>query len=118
MYQCSFKVGNSVRKKLKTASFKKGYKQIWSERIHKIAEINTTGVKAKLNNGETVRLEDLLLVPEPESEPEPATAVENVEKQHKIEQVIKHKEGLDSSNIIESRRRSERKSYNLRQRKK
>ena len=116
--QSDFKAGDSVRKKLKKPSFKKGYKQIWSDSIYKIKEINTTGVKAELNNDSTVRLEDLQAVPDAPSLPESQNAVQKADRQHKIEQIIKHKEGLDSANIMPgSRTRSDSKRYNLRSRK-
>ena len=107
--ESSFKVGDTVRKKLKRASFKKGFKQIWGERIQKIKEINVSGVKAVLDNDETVRLDELQAVLPPISESEEVSAVEEADKEHKIEQTIKHKEGLDPDNILSEKLRSESK---------
>jgi hypothetical protein len=90
---------------LKRPSFKKGFKQIWGERIHKIKEIK--GVKAVLDNDETVRLDELQAVLPPISEEEEVSAVEEADKEHKIEQIIKHKEGLDPDNILDQKLRSE-----------
>jgi hypothetical protein len=49
-----------------------------------------SGVKAALDNNETVRLDDLQPVIEPK-EDERVNAVEDADKSHKVEKIIKHK---------------------------
>lgn len=95
-----FKVGEMVRKRLKRPTFKKGYKQQWGERVHKIEKVNVTGVKALLDNGETVRLDNLQLVFDRKDDVGETSAVEEADKSHKVEKIIKHKEGLDPKNIL------------------
>ena len=98
----------TVRKRLKRPTFKKGYKQIWSERVLTIEKISVSGVKAELANGETSRLDDLQLVTPPVEDVSKVTtlsAVEKADKSHKTKQTIKHKEGLDPENILSSRLR-------------
>jgi hypothetical protein len=51
-----FKVGDLVRKRLKRPTFKKGYKQQWGDRLHKIEGITVSGVNGTLDNGDTLRL--------------------------------------------------------------
>ena len=97
----TFKINDVVRKKLARPTFTKGYKQIWSNRTYTIK--NISGVHGILNNDDRVRLDDLQkIIKEFDQE---ASAVEKVEKEVKIEKIIKHKEGLDKDNIIESRLR-------------
>jgi hypothetical protein len=65
-----------------------------------------SGVKGTLDNGDTVRLDELQLVTELAQEFEPKEgAVEEVEKSHKVERIVKHREGLDSENILTCRLR-------------
>jgi hypothetical protein len=57
-----------------------------------------------LDSVETVRLNELQLVVPPLSEPEESvSAVEEADEEHKIEQTIKHEEGLDPDNIYRVR---------------
>lgn len=55
--QHDFKIGDTVRKKLKKTIFTKGYKQIWSFSTYTIKQIN--GANATLNNDTIVKLNDL-----------------------------------------------------------
>ena len=51
-----FKVGDTVRKRLKKPSFTKGYKQIWSSRVYLIESID--GVRATLTNADVIKLKE------------------------------------------------------------
>jgi hypothetical protein len=95
--ESKFAVGDIVRSCLKRPTWKKGYKQIWTERTPVIKEIN--GVRAKLKgNDEWVRLDDLQLVPSgsPSDETDVVGDADRV-----------HKEGFDPTNIIEPRLRTQ-----------
>jgi hypothetical protein len=70
-----------------------------------IEEIN--GVHAKLKgNDEWVQLVDLQLVPSGSPSDE-TDVVGGTDRAHKVEQTLKHKEGLDPANIIEPRLRTQ-----------
>jgi hypothetical protein len=95
--ESKFAVGDIVRNHLKRPTWKKGYKQIWTERTPVIEEIN--GVHAKLKgNDELV----------PSGSPSDETDVVGcADRAYKVEQTLKHKEGLDPANIIEPRLRTQ-----------
>ena len=101
----NFKIGELVRKKLKRPIFTKGYKQIWSNRTYTIKNIE--GLHAILSTAssgsERVRLDDLQKITKDFETIE--EAVEKADKEVKVEKILKHKEGLDPENIIESRLR-------------
>ena len=96
-----FNVGDLVRKKLKRPLFTKGYKQIWSNRTYTVKNIE--GVHAILNDDSRVRLDSLQKVSETDSEE--VEEVEKVEKIEKDRKIVKHREGLDTENIMKSRLR-------------
>ena len=98
----NFHSGDSVRKKLARPIFKKGYKQIWSNRGFTIDTID--GVHAILNNGEKVRLDDLQLVVHLKEDDESTNAVEKADREAKIVKNLQ-KEGIDEQNIIENKLR-------------
>jgi hypothetical protein len=103
--ESKFAVGVIVRRRLKRPTWKKGYKHIWTERVHEIEEID--GVHAMLKgDDEWVRLDDLLLVPSG-SPSEETDVVGDADRAHKVEQTLKHKEGLDPANIIGPRLRTQ-----------
>jgi hypothetical protein len=103
--ESKFAVGDIVRSRLEFPAWKKGYKQIWTERTPVIEEIN--GVCAKLKrNDELVQLDDLQLVPSGSPSDE-TDVVGDADRAHKVEQTQKHKEGLDPANIIEPRLRTQ-----------
>jgi hypothetical protein len=56
--ESKFAVGDIVRSRLKCPTWKKGYKQIWTERTPVIEEINSVRAKLK-GNDELFRLDDL-----------------------------------------------------------
>ena len=104
--ESKFVVGDNVRRRLKRPTWKKGYKQIWTERVYEIVEID--GVRAKLKGGDDlVRLNDLQRVPS-ESPSDETDAVGLADCAHKVEQTLKHKEGVDPANILETRLRARR----------
>jgi hypothetical protein len=70
-----------------------------------IEEINGVHVKLK-GNDEWVRLDDLQLVPSGSPSDE-TDVVGDADMVHKVEQTLKHKEGLDPANIIEPRLRTQ-----------
>jgi hypothetical protein len=100
-----FAVGDIVRCRLKRSTWKKGYKQIWTERVHAIENID--GVRAKFKgDDELVRLDDLQLVPSGSPSYE-TDVVGDADRAHKVKQTLKHKEDLDPANIIEPRLRTQ-----------
>jgi hypothetical protein len=103
-----FKEGQIVRKKLVKPTFAKGYKQIWGGNVHELKEVK--GVNGVLNDGQIVKLNDLQVIPKkPTDEPKPEpTKVEKVEKQAKIEKVLKSV-GMDQGNVVEGKRQRKRK---------
>ena len=99
-----FAVADTVRKRLKRPTWRKGYKQIWSDRVYEIEEID--GVRAKLKgDDDRTRLDNLQVVPSgsPSDESDVVGAVESA---HRVEQTIKHREGLDPANVLEGRLRA------------
>ncbi len=99
-----FKAGMLVRKRLAKTIFAKGYKQIWGKDTFRIQEVK--GVNALLDNGDTVKLNDLQEILEINSEtPIPKeSAVAKVDKEVKISRNIR-KEGIDKADIIEKVKR-------------
>lgn len=94
--------GDLVRRKLKRATFTKGYKQIWSTNLHTIQEIK--GVNALLDSGDVVKLNDLQKVVQPKEnpkrpEPEMEYQVKKVEREYSIDRKLKE-EGVDQENIL------------------
>jgi hypothetical protein len=103
--ESKFAVSDIVRSRLKRPNWKKGYKQIGTKRTPVIEEIN--GVRAKLKgNDEWVRLDDLQLVPSGSPSDE-TDVVGDADRVHKVEQTLKHKEGLNPKNIIKPRLRTQ-----------
>jgi len=102
-----FKEGQIVRKKLAKPMFTKGYKQIWGENVHELKEVK--GVNGVLDDGQIVKLNDLQVIPKKPNEPkaEPSR-VEKVEKQAKVDRVLKSV-GIDQSNVVEGKRHRKRK---------
>jgi len=102
-----FKEGQIVRKKLAKPTFTKGYKQIWGSNVHELKEVQ--GVNGVLDDGQVVKLNDLQVIPKPKEEPtmEPSK-VEKMEKQAKVEKVLKSV-GMDQSNVVEGKRQRKRK---------
>ena len=101
----NFHSGDSVRKKLVRPIFKKGYKQIWSNRVYTITTIE--GVHAILNNGEKVRLDGLQKVIQFKEDNELTNAVDQADTTAKIEKNLQ-KEGIDEQNIIENKLRTKK----------
>ena len=98
-----FKNGQFVRKKLAKPTFTKGYKQIWGAHTHELKEVK--GVNGILDNGEVVKLNDLQIIPNPKASPQAEPSkIEKVEKQAKVEKVLKSV-GIDQSNLLEGKRR-------------
>jgi hypothetical protein len=98
--ESKFAVGDIVYSRLKRPTWKKGYKQIWTERTPMIEVIN--GVRAKLKgNDELVQLDDLQLVPSGSSSDE-TDVVGNADRAHKVEQTLKHKESQLTPRISSS----------------
>jgi len=87
-----------VRKKLVKPTFFKGYKQIWGSNVHELKEVQ--GVNGVLDDGQVVKLKE-----EPTMEP---SKVEKVEKQAKVEKVLKSV-GMDQSNVVEGKRQRKKK---------
>jgi hypothetical protein len=86
-----------VRKKLVKPTFAKGYKQIWSAGVHELKEVK--GVNGVLDDGQIVKLNDLQVTPKPMvSHPVEPSKIEKVEKQAKVEKVLKTV-GMDQSNV-------------------
>ena len=103
--ESKFAVGNNVRRRLKRPTWKKGYKQIWTERVYEIEEID--GVRAKLKgDDEWIRLDNLQQVPSGSPSDETDDVVGDADRDHKLQQTLKHKEGLDSSNVLDKRLRA------------
>ena len=102
----NFHSGDSVRKKLARPIFKKGYKQIWSNRVFAIDTID--GIHAILNNGEKVRLDDLQKVIQLKEDNESTNAVEKADREANIRKNLQ-KEGIDEQNIIENKLRTKKK---------
>ena len=102
-----FKEGQIVRKKLIKPTFAKGYKQIWSAGVHELKEVQ--GVNGVLDDGQVVKLNDLQVIPKPKEEltMEPSK-VEKIEKQAKVEKVLKSV-GIDQGNVVEGKRQRKRK---------
>jgi len=97
-----FKEGQIVRKKLVKPTFAKGYKQIWSAGVHELKEVK--GVNGVLDDGQIVKLNDLQVIPKPMvSHPVEPSKIEKVEKQAKVEKVLKTV-GMDQSNVRASGR--------------
>jgi len=83
-----FKEGQIVRKKLVKPTFAKGYKQIWSAGVHELTEVK--GVNGVLDDGLVVKPNDLQVIPKPAvSHPVEPLKVHSVEKQAKVEKVLK-----------------------------
>jgi hypothetical protein len=101
--ESKFAVGDIVRSHIKRTTWKKGYKQIWTERTPVIEEIKNVRVKLK-GNDELVWLDNFQLVPSGSPSDE-TDVVGDADMIHKVEQTLKHKEGLDPANIIEPRLR-------------
>ena len=101
-----FATGDTVRRRLKRPTWRKGYKQIWTDRVYEIEVID--GVRAKLKgDDQKVRLDDLQLIPRPEdTQEETEGAVELADRAHRVEQTVRHREGLDPTAVIEDRLRS------------
>ena len=102
-----FNEGDTVRKRLKRPTWRKGYKQIWSDRVYQVEEVS--GVRAKLKGEDVwVRLDDLQIIPDTTDSAHVETegAVEIADRAHKVEQTVKHREGLDPANILEDRLRA------------
>ena len=85
-----------MRKKLIKPTFAKGYKQIWGSNVHELKEVQ--GVNGVLDDGQVVKLKE-----EPTMEP---SKVEKVEKQAKVEKVLKSV-GMDQSNVVEETKEKE-----------
>jgi hypothetical protein len=92
-----------VRKKLVKPTFAKGYKQIWSAGVHELKEVK--GVNGVLDDGQIVKLNDLHVIPKPQDQTatheEPK--VNKIERQAKIDKVLKSV-GIDQSNVRTSGR--------------
>ena len=102
-----FKEGQIVRKKLAKPTFTKGYKQIWGSNVHELKEVQ--GVNGVLDDGQIVKLNDLQVIPKPSvSHPVEPSNVEKVEKQAKVEKVLKSV-GMDQSNVVEGKRQRKKK---------
>jgi len=93
-----FKEGQIVRKKLIKPTFAKGYKQIWGSNVHELKEVQ--GVNGVLDDGQTVKLNELQVIPKPMENPtmEPS----------KVEKVLKSV-GMDQSNVVEGKRQRKKK---------
>jgi hypothetical protein len=98
--QHTFNINDKVRKRLKKARFDKGYKIIWTSTVFTIEKIN--GVNATLNNGDTVKLNDLQIVSETATNKD-ISAIQQIAKENKIERTIQ-KSGVESSNIVQEKR--------------
>ena len=91
-----------MRKKLVKPTFAKGYKQIWSAGVHELKEVK--GVNGVLDDGQIVKLNDLQVIPKPIENPtEEPSKVERVEKEGKVEKVLKSV-GMDQTNVRASGR--------------
>jgi len=99
--------GQIVRKKLAKPTFAKGYKQIWSDGVHELKEVK--GVNGVLDDGQIVKLNDLQVIPKPMENPtEEPSKVEKIERQAKVEKVLKSV-GMDQGNVVEGKRQRKRK---------
>ena len=95
-----YKAGDRVRKRLKRALFSKGYKQSWSDSIYTISRVS--GVNALLDDGETVKLNDLQIVSSTTKEAEKEAynkELNREEQQSKVQKKVKQ-EGLNVREII------------------
>jgi len=102
-----FKEGQIVRKKLVKPTFAKGYKQMWSGHVHELKDVK--GVNGVLEDGQIVKLNDLQVIPKPTvSHPVEPLKVHSVEKQAKVEKVLKSV-GMDQGNVVEGKRQRKRK---------
>ena len=96
-----------MRKKLAKPTFAKGYKQIWSAGVHELKEVK--GVNGVLEDGQVVKLNDLQVIPNPSvSHPVEPLKVHSVERQAKVEKVLKSV-GIDQENVVEGKRERKRK---------
>lgn len=103
---------DSVRVKKTKQLFSRGYQTKYSLEVFTIAKIN--GKKYELSNGKEYLAEDLLKVKAPEVKPVEAAAKEEPtpikdvarddRKEHKVDQILTHKEGVSQSNRREGLR--------------
>jgi len=102
-----FNEGQTVRKKLAKPTFAKGYKRIWGQDVHELKEVK--GVNGVLEDGQVVKLNDLQVIPNPSvSHPVEPLKVHSVERQAKVEKVLKSV-GIDQENVVEGKRERKRK---------
>ena len=97
----SFSAGDLVRKRLKKATFTKGYRQSWSSETHIITKIS--GLNAILDNDEKVKLNDLQIIREPTERAPKVSKVKAKEKKMKVKRKLKE-DGIDENFLVDSER--------------
>jgi len=80
---------------------------MWGGHVHELMEVK--GVNGVLDDGQSVKLNDLQVITKPAvSHPVEPLKIHSVEKQAKVERVLKSV-GIDQGNVVEGKRERKKK---------